>query len=125
MRAGAERIADLTIKLNTARENLARLAAEGPMMTMTTDRIEIRNSADEDVPSEPTCPTSCTFSGHEMAHKVSGKLAEALVDRVNSQEYIRLFNESQEVARTAVAEVKRLRMFISEEFFMDAKKSES
>ena len=35
---------------------------------MTTDRTEIRNSADDDVPSEPTCPTSCTFNGHEMAH---------------------------------------------------------
>lgn len=80
--------------------------------TMTTDHTEIRNSADDDVLSEPTCPNSCTFSGHEMAEKLR-------VARARNRESNRLFEESQDVAGIAVAEVKRLRKFIAEEFIME------
>ena len=81
--------------------------------TMATDHTEIRNSADDDVLFDPTCPPSCTFSGHEMAEKLR-------VARARNRESNRLFEESQDVAGIAVAEVKRLRKFISEEFIKDA-----
>jgi hypothetical protein len=80
--------------------------------SMTTDHTEIRNSADDDVLFDPTCPPSCTFSGHEMAEKLR-------VARARNRESNRLFEESQDVAGIAVAEVKRLRKFIAEEFIME------
>lgn len=79
-------------------------------MTMTTDHTEIRNSADDDVPVLHRMPV-------HQCHKVSDRLHDA---RASNREYTRLFEESQEVARVAVEEIKRLRKFIADEFLLDA-----
>jgi len=79
--------------------------------TMTTDRTEIRNSADDD--EAPTIKDIAVLRLQDVSDKLRATLA-------SNREYTRLFVESQEVARTAVAEIKRLREFIVDEFILDA-----
>ena len=76
------------------------------MSDMTTDRTEIRNSADDDGPVPYNIPAYLRRDLDKV--------------RASEREYIRMFEESQEVARVAVAEIKRLREFIVDEFLLDA-----
>ena len=77
---------------------------------MTTDHTVIRNSANDD--GAPTIQ-DLAFLRLPFAED------ELYVARARNRETNRLFEESQDVAAIAVAEVKRLRKFIAEEFIME------
>jgi len=81
--------------------------------TMTMDHSVIRNSVDDDW---PTALIHVSASVKTALEEVTDKLRVA---RARNRESNRLFEESQDVAAIAVAEVKRLRKFIAEEFIME------
>lgn len=86
-------------------------ATSGPTRTKADPPRKIRNSADD----EPSGWNQAGLAG--MLYPMPGRAREA---HDSECEYIRLFVESQDVARSLLAEVKRLRKFIAEEFLLDA-----
>jgi len=79
-------------------------------MSMTTDHMEIRNSADDD---GPVFQHNTVYQSQKVLHEQLEKVF------ASNNALNQMFAESQDVARTAVAEVKRLRKFIADEFLLD------